>query len=223
MHALLTESGARPLGDWREFAASWSRMPRDRFMGDGGRYRRRRHATLRASRAGQAPEVASHQPHFQSVKFNELNGGIAREFEPVEPGILQGDTMTRLLVFASSVFGRVSPYSDWHVEGHQFRVEADPDARPSPTPEGIHRDGVSFVMMTMIGRTNITGGATSIYDPDNNPLAQHTLTEPLDTLIVNDERVRHGVDPIMPLDSSQPEACRDVLVVTFRYTSESTP
>ena len=35
--------------DWRRFAASWNDMPMDTYMADGGRYRRRRHATLSMS------------------------------------------------------------------------------------------------------------------------------------------------------------------------------
>ena len=38
-----------------------------------------------------------------------------------------------------------------------------------PTPEGVHRDGVDFVIVVMIKRVNIDSGATTIYDLDNQP------------------------------------------------------
>jgi hypothetical protein len=41
------------------------------------------------------------------------------------------------------------------------------------------------------------------------------MTDPLDAALVDDNRVAHGVTPIMPLDRSRP-GHRDVLVVTFR-------
>ena len=52
-------------------------------MADGGRYRRRRHAVYAATGGG-AIVRAAHQPHYQSLDYNTLNGGIARWFEPIE-------------------------------------------------------------------------------------------------------------------------------------------
>src|SRR5262245_33938725 len=78
-----------PLGDWARFAASWNDLPRDEYLPDGHRYRRRRHATLSA-RAGEASaRVEKHQPHYQSLEYNSLVGGIERWFEPIEPEILE--------------------------------------------------------------------------------------------------------------------------------------
>jgi hypothetical protein len=45
MRDLLTGAGA--LSDWPAFAASWNDLALDRYMADGGRYRRRRHAVTR--------------------------------------------------------------------------------------------------------------------------------------------------------------------------------
>jgi hypothetical protein len=47
------------------------------------------------------------------------------------------------------------------------------------------------------------------------PLGSFTLTAPLDSALVDDSRVYHGVTPVVPLDPAAP-AYRDVLVVTFR-------
>src|SRR3954447_21903006 len=89
MRALLTASG--PLTDWAAFAASWDRLEIDRYMADGGRYRRRRHAGDAATADG-AIARAAHQPHYQSRDYNRLNGGIARWFEPVEDAVGRGAT-----------------------------------------------------------------------------------------------------------------------------------
>src|SRR5256885_14360180 len=88
MRELLTASG--PLGDWPAFSASWDELALDRYMADGGRYRRRRHAVYAAAPAG-AIVRAPHQPHYQSLDYNVLNGGIARWFEPIDVAIGGGD------------------------------------------------------------------------------------------------------------------------------------
>ena len=103
----------------------------------------------------------------------------------------------------------------WHVEIHQFRIEARPGQEGRPTPEGMHRDGVDWVLVLLISRVNVQSGETSIHDLAKQPLGSFTLTEPLDAAFTDDNRVFHGVTPIEPLDPAQP-GHRDVLVVTFR-------
>jgi len=215
MKQYLADGSLEPMSDLRAFQDSWNDLPCDEYMVDGGRYRSRRHATLRALPSSHVVYVEPHQPHYQSLSYNNLNGGIARHYQPIEPEILRGPTMTAILRFCCSVFGRLSPYAHWHIEAHQFRIDAKLAAEGKPTPEGIHRDGVNFVLMLMINRTNVVNGCTQIYDLDKQRIDSFTLTNLFDAAIVNDHHVLHGVTPIIQLDVDKP-ASRDVLVVTFR-------
>ena len=215
MQQYLSEGLEEPLGDALAFQDSWNDLPCDEYMADGGRYRSRRHATLRALPSSHIVYIEPHQPHFQSLTYNNLNGDIARHFQPIAPQILRGATMTAILRLCCGIFGRLSPYAHWHIEIHQFRIDAKLAAEGKPTPEGIHRDGVNFVLMMMVKRTNVVNGCTQIYDLDRQKIDSLTLTNMFDTAIVNDQHVLHGVTPIIQLDIDQP-ASRDVLVVTFR-------
>jgi len=103
----------------------------------------------------------------------------------------------------------------WHIELHQFRIEARPGEVGQPTPEGMHRDGVDWVLVLMVRRENIASGETTIYDLVKRPLGSFTLTAPLDSALVDDSRVYHGVTAVTAIDPQLP-AYRDVLVVTFR-------
>ncbi len=213
MRPLLEACGG--LADWAEFAASWADLELDTYMADGGRYRRRRHAVF-AAEAG-AAEIARqpHQPHFQTRDYNPLHGGIERWFQPVRPEIAGGACMRTILGFCRRLFDRLSSDTSWHVEVHQFRIEPDPSGEGRPTPEGMHRDGVDYVLVLMIDRRNIASGETSIHDLQGRQLGSFTLAAPLDAALVHDRRVYHGVTPVVALDPSRP-AHRDVLVVTFR-------
>ena len=210
---------ARPLlaelSDWPSFEASWNDMPLDTYMADGGRYRRRRHATLSVVAGAREAMLEAHQPHYQSLDYNNLNGGVARHFEPIRRDIVEGASMSALLTLCIEVFGTLAPDRTWHVEVHQFRIEAVAQQQGMPTPEGVHRDGVHYVMVLMVKRHNIAEGTTTIHDIAGRQLASFTLTQPLDMTLVDDERCLHGVTPVMPIDPAKP-ACRDVLVVTFR-------
>jgi hypothetical protein len=212
MQDLLTPTG--PLTDWAEFSASWNHLELDTYMADGGRYRRRRHAAYAA--AGDAPlQRQPHQPHLQTLDYNPMNGGIERWFEPVDPAIGAGASMLAILGFCRGLFSTLAPSrAQWHIEVHQFRIEAGPSEQGRPTPEGLHRDGVDYVLVLLINRCNIARGVTTIHSLDGRTLGQFTLTDPFDAALVDDARVAHGVTPVAPLDPALP-AYRDVLVVTF--------
>jgi hypothetical protein len=211
MRPLLAASG--PLSDWDVFAATWDDLALDTYMADGGRYRRRRYAVFVAGDEGIVR--ATHQPHYQSRDYNSLNGGIPRWFEPITAAG-DGPSLRTILRFCQRLFGSLmSPPLRWHVEVHQFRIEARQDVHGLPTPEGRHRDGVDYVLVLLINRRNIGSGTTTIHALDGRTLGAFTLTEPCDAALVDDARVFHGVTPVEPVDPQRP-AFRDVLVVTFR-------
>jgi hypothetical protein len=212
MRDLLTHAGT--LDDWPAFAASWAHLEIDHYMADGGRYRRRRHAVYAAAAGGPIVRGA-HQPHYQSRDYNALNGGIARWFEPIDPVIGSGPTMTAILACSRSQFERLAGPDAWHVEVHQFRIEARVGEQGRPTPEGIHRDGVDYVLVLLIDRQNVSSGTTTVHRLDGEELGSFTLSTPLDAAWLDDSRVAHGVTPIEPVDPDRP-AWRDVLVVTWR-------
>jgi hypothetical protein len=202
-----------PLSDWDRFSASWNDLEIDAYMADGGRYRRRRHAVYEAATL-EGIRRAAHQAHYQTLDYNPLNGGVARWFEPIAADVGDGATMRTILGFCHAFFGSMAPAPAWRVEAHQFRIEARAGEAGLPTPEGLHRDGVDYVLVALVQRRNIARGTTSIHGPDGHRLGAFTLTEPLDAALLDDARVAHGVTAVQPIDPSMP-AYRDVLVVTF--------
>jgi hypothetical protein len=213
MRQLLDEP--QTLDDWTAFAASWNDLAPDTYLALRGRHRRRRHATYSVAASGEVRRE-SHQPHFQSLQHNALQGDIQRWFRPIRPAIADGASARAILDFCRQLFGAMAPTTQhWHVELHQFRIEAHVGEPGEPTPEGVHRDGVDFVLVLMIDRANIESGTTTIHAHDGALLGSFTLTRALDAALVDDARVCHGVTAVTPIDPLQP-AHRDVLVVTFR-------
>jgi hypothetical protein len=213
MQPLLQASG--DLSDWNAFTTSWNHLGPDPYLAATGRQRRRRHATY-IVKAHASIELAPHQPHYQALQYNRLQGNIERWFEPIDPAIANGQSLNAILAFCNDFFSSLAPtVPNWHVEVHQFRIEASSDAAGEPTPEGSHRDGVDFVLVLLIDRHNIASGTTTIHTPDGKALGDFTLTHPFDAALIHDPRVFHGVTPVTPLIPDEP-AHRDVLVVTFR-------
>jgi hypothetical protein len=206
---------ASALSDWLAFAASWNDLAPDSYLAASGRHRRRRHATFAVAAGGEVKRQP-HQPHYQSLQYNHLQGDIQRWFEPVLPAIADGASLRTIVDFCRDCFGALAPdIRRWHVEVHQFRIEARAGEAGEPTPEGVHRDGVDYVLVLLIDRANIESGTTTIHAHDGSLLGSFTLTHALDAALVDDARVCHGVTAVTPLDPSLP-AHRDVLVVTFK-------
>src|SRR5262249_25912078 len=160
-----------------------------------------------------------HQPHYQSRDYNTLNGGVERWFEPVTEAVARHPALTAILHACQALFDRMTPAElrpeAWHVQIHKSGIGAGLGEEGRPPPEGMHREGVDWVLVLMVRRENVASGETTIYALVKRPLGSFTLTAPLDSALVDDSRVYHGVTPVEPLDPRHP-AYRDVLVVTFR-------
>ena len=220
--AMRTLLDAGTLDDWPAFAASWHDLGDDTYLATRGRHRRRRHAVF-AMDADGSIRLQARQPHYQSLTYNPLQGDIERWFTPLDPGIAEGPCLQRILAFCRDGFGPLSPATrQWRVEVHQFRIEARVDEAGEPTPEGIHRDGVDYVLVLLVDRVNIERGTTSIHAPDGHELGHFTLTHAFDAALLDDHRVFHGVTAVLPKDPRRP-AYRDVLVVTFKAASDTSP
>jgi hypothetical protein len=208
--------GSPDMDDWDTFSASWNDLAPDTYLAELGRHRRRRHATFTIETDG-SMQRGPHQPHWQSARYNPLQGDVQRWFLPIRPAIAKGASMRAILHFAFALFAplREGEPRRWHVEVHQFRIEARADEAGEPTPEGVHRDGVDYVLVLLIDRFNIESGTTTIHADDGRLLGSFTLARPFDAALVEDARVRHGVTPVTPIDPAQP-AHRDVLVVTLK-------
>ncbi|MES2713317.1 MAG: 2OG-Fe dioxygenase family protein [Pseudomonadota bacterium] len=198
-----------------DFIASWERLETDNHMRDGGRYRQRRIANFWAEPGIPGHVRGEHRPHFQAVVHNTLNGGVDRWFAPMEDAIGANAALQAMLDLGRDLADSLAGAQRWFVEAHQFRIEAAPGAPGYPTPEGVHQDGVDLVVIAMLRRTNLAGGETLVETLDGKPLARFTLLDALDSAILDDRRVRHGVSPIEPVDAALPSA-RDVLVLTWK-------
>jgi hypothetical protein len=130
---------------------------------------------------------------------------------------------------------------------HQFRIclageseladdaESLPDGtKPNcPTPEGVHQDGASVVIIVFIGAENMAprSGESRIYDLaqpngvmsrmasieacETTRLAERNLVTPFESIILDDRAVKHDNRPLVAADASKP-AHRDVLVMWAR-------
>ena len=188
---------------------SWNDLPPDPHLRDGGRYRRRRHASFVVT---DAVELAPPRAHWQPVEYNALHGGLERWFEPIEPQVLAVPAWNRVLLAFARMASALRGEQPWHVEAHQFRIDTT-DGIGRPTPEGAHRDGVDLVAVVLVDRHAVKGGETRVFDANGPTGLRFTLLQPWTCLLLDDARVIHESTPIQPLESY---GYRDTLVLTAR-------
>jgi hypothetical protein len=127
---------------------------------------------------------------------------------------LNDPLLHRILKLLGRITTALDDAPEWSAKVTPFRVLASADDAGQPTPEGLHRDGVTLVTSLLIARRNALGGQSLVVDLSGRRLLATTLREPGTVLLGDDRRTLHGVSPIRPRDPARP-AQRDVLVITF--------
>lgn len=193
-----------------ELRTSWSRLPRDTYLRDGGSYRHRRHSCF--TYAGGQLALAPHRAHWQPTDYNALHGGMERWFEPIESAVISSRAWRQLLSTLGALFNAIRPVSRWYIEAHQFRIDTA-QGIGRPTPEGAHRDGVDYVAVILVNRNNVRGGETRVFEARGTAGVRFTMQDPWTTLLLDDPRVIHETTPIQP---DGDDGVRDTLVLTYR-------
>lgn len=200
--------------DWRRFSASWNDLPLDGYMADHGTYRYRRYAEFRVSPDAGLEDLPT-TTYRQSKTINYLNGGIDRHYEPIDPAVRRGGVLRAIVRRFHAVFAAGHPPWSWLLQLFQNRIVARSTELGQPTPEGMHRDGVDYVLTLLVDRQNVTGGESSTHcGVSGEELSRTTLRAPGDFIFLDDNRLKHSVEPITP---TRPDTAghRDVLIAMF--------
>lgn len=89
--------------DWVKFQESWNNLHLDTYMGDGGTYRLRRYAVFYWGHDTKTTTLKPHEPHYQSLTYNVLNGGIARHYDQFEQITINCVSFNKIMNFALDV------------------------------------------------------------------------------------------------------------------------
>jgi hypothetical protein len=159
-------------------------------------------------------QLMPHRAFVQPEDSNPLYVAKDRHFEPLTDAFAKDSLLHSILKLLGRVATALDDVLEWSANVTPFRVLASAHGEGQPTPEGLHRDGVTLVTSLLINLRNPTGGESSVVDQGGHRLLTTTLCEPGTLLLGDDRRTLHGVSPILPTDPAAP-AQRDVLVITF--------
>ena len=199
---------------WTRFAAHWEELAPDPYAAELGTRRLRRYGRFLFSPASDEFKPMPHDVFVQPEDSNPLYVATDRHFEPLTDAFAKEPLLEEILKLLGQLATALDDKPEWSAKMTPFRVLASTDGAGQPTPEGMHRDGVTLVTSLLIGRRNALGGESMVTDLDGRRLLATTLREPGTLLLGDDRRTLHGVSPIRPRDPAHP-AQRDVLVTTF--------
>jgi hypothetical protein len=196
----------------------WSDLEPDPYLKNGARFRNRRFGLFYfVPETGETTAYPA-STYFQASSINSYAGGIKRRFAPLSDDTLNNEFLQELIRFDF----RQSPVEDrkksdpWEVDIHQIRIIASADEIGQPTPEGVHQDAQDFVCIHLVERRNVVGGVNTVHDLERREIASCTLEDKMDSVILCDPYVMHGVSPIQPEDPTQ-VAWRDTLLIGYEH------
>jgi hypothetical protein len=206
---------------WQRLAADWDDLELDRYLEVQAKFRLRRYGRYYWAPASDTLAPLPYEPYFQPEEENPYAGGIRREFASLLPGTVANPFLLGLVraTFACLPLDTARQGRTWEVRVHQIRIVAFPEQLSHPAPEGIHQDGTDFLTLHMVRRRNIAGGLSTIYDLERQPIQSFTMVEPLDSMILEDPRVFHGVTPVLAADG-QYLGTRDLLGLDFIFSPD---
>lgn len=204
------------LSGWQEFRMQYNDLPLDEYLPGMKKYRRRRYGEFEFNASTLALKALPPRAFYQGTDINKAAGGIHRVFAPLHSTVCQNCFLMELIAFDFMQLPVPAAWlgHSWKIGIHMIRIIAKANEPGLPAPEGVHRDGHDFVAQHLIKRQNIVGGVSVLFDNDEKPLDGFNLTDPLDTAIIDDNRIKHFATPIRPWNEAY-EGIRDILLIDY--------
>ena len=193
-------------------AESFDRLPHTDHK--DGQYRLRRYSVVEVRttfwNAKEEAEVTKleHRRFMQDATLNKHQGGMKRDFEEIEDGVIESGGMKEMCL----AFKQGNKLIDGQeVEIHQMRVTTLGDGLTPVAPEGIHQDGFDHIAMIGINRFNLRGGGLLVYEK-YDPKTEHMrpavpfLEKKLaagEMIMIRDDIFWHNARDVWPIDRKE--------------------
>ena len=163
----------------------------------------------------------------QSKAYNPVHGDLRREYPPIDPRLLDGPDLRRLVFHYASRF----EWNDAIVLVQFQRVECLPGRPGRVAVEGFHQDGNQHVAMLIVDRVNVTDDSgVSQYKMDANgkmtdEMVFDAVVPPGHLVYWNDKRVWHyGTDiEIADPAASGGRGFRDIVILSAKEPPAHVP
>ncbi|NUM53384.1 MAG: 2OG-Fe dioxygenase family protein [Candidatus Hydrogenedentes bacterium] len=178
-------------------------------------FRRRAIAEYRVTRDGGSWSVSQQPARSFSMDVQDYRR-LPRVFAPMQVTADTCRSFKLLLVdIADMVAETRENVRNLRMTIHQISTVARTDFTATNAPEGIHQDGVDFVVTALvISRNNVIGGVSQLFGPDRKTLWYEHVVQPGEGIFHADagSPIWHLVTPIAVSDPAMSqEATRNIL------------
>ena len=196
----------------KSLAESFDRLPHTDHK--DGQYRLRRYSVVEVRttfwNAKEEAEVTKleHRRFMQDATLNKHQGGMKRDFEEIEDGVIESGGMKEMCL----AFKQGNKLIDGQeVEIHQMRVTTLGDGLTPVAPEGIHQDGFDHIAMIGINRFNLRGGGLLVYEKYDPKMEHMNPAVPFlekklaagEMIMIRDDIFWHNARDVWPLDRKE--------------------
>ena len=190
------------------FEKYFENMPYDPYV--KGNFRKRRFSSIKKDHFGKY-EILPHKTFTQSSDVNDLLGDVVREYEEIEPELINSQNFQEVVDGFVKISGINSYIQEIGI--HQMRIMCSEYIKGEPAPEGRHQDGFDVIGIFCARRVKVEGGISELFlgKEDEEPILEKMLEEN-ELLVVNDREVFHNATKLSPVDMEL--GYRDVFVFT---------
>lgn len=201
--------------DLVKLQAHWNDLCVDEYIEGDYKFRSRRYSQIQYIPETQNFTMLENVPYNQPKSINSYVGGVDKNFEPMTEKMFNDGSFRKLISTSFAMFDIENEYlsQPWTIETHVFRLTAEGTTETTPTPEGIHRDGIPLGALHLIDKDRVEGGISHIYTLDEELLAINSLNDALQSFYCWDNRVKHYATPFWA--NTDGEGHRDILVYGF--------
>ena len=144
---------------------------------------------------------------------------VLREFKLLENKYIKDEFILKLIskLSAMTIINSNIKINKLDISLHQVRQICYPNVQSHNSPEGIHQDGVDFIVSALVmNRTNIKGGESILYDVYKNEIYR-TILYSGEGIFQEDRKLWHFVTPIKSIDNCV--GYRDILGIDISIIS----
>ena len=124
------------------------------------------------------PNSSAHESFVQPADSNPLYIDTERRFEPLTDTFAADPLLHALLALLGRIATALDEAEEWSAKVTPFRVLASVQAQGQPTPEGLHRDGVTLVTSLLIWRMQRDRRRIQVVDMNGETLRRTTPRQP---------------------------------------------
>jgi hypothetical protein len=198
--------------DLQKFQNNWADLVADPYLPSRYGTRFRRYGRFRYDISTAELHKETSATYFQSSEVNPVLGGMQRDFAPLNDGFINDPLFNAILRFNATVFSSyLKSALDIHV--HLIRIPCNNEVEGVPCPEGVHSDGFRLISIHLVNMQNIEGAKTTLFDTSEESLCDTSLSEPLDTVYANDQKILHYTTPFKPARAGV--GYRDTLLTSY--------